>query len=403
MEIVNGQLFWPHTYIKEPHTNPEISPFYDAIIVGGGISGVLSAKALMDEGLKVAILDKGIPGEASTSANTGLLQYSNDVMLHELIEQIGKKDAVRFYELCKTAVDDLEQLSGTMLNKADFIRRPSVYYASRKKHKKKLQKEFETLLRFGFPVDYWGRLVVEKKMGFDKPAALLTYDDAEFNPYKFAHELLKQLKERGLHVFENTPVHVIEDEKEEIVIHTVEGIFHTKKIIYTTGYHELPFGKIKGANIQRSYALVTRPIPNFEGWYEKALIWETARPYLYLRTTVDKRIIIGGLDEKRGKAPGEKKIQKHAKKLLEELHELFPQYDIKADYLYGASFGNSKDSLPFIGEHPERPNHYYLLGLGGNGTVYSMLGAKILADLVMGRENDDAHLVRLDREYGMKK
>ena len=402
MEIVNGQLFWPHTYIKEPHANPEISPFYDAIIVGGGISGILSAKALMDEGLRIAILDKGIPGEASTAANTGLLQYSNDIMLHELIERIGKKDAVRFYNLCKTAVDDLEDLAGTLLNKADFIRRPSVYYASKKKHKKKLQKEFETLLRFGFPVDYWGRLVVEKKMGFDKPAALVTYDDAEFNPYKFVHELLKQLKERGLHVFENTPVHVIEEEKEEIVIHTIEGIFRTKKIIYTTGYDELPFGKIKGMNIQRSYALVTRPIPNFEGWYEKALIWETARPYLYLRTTVDKRIIIGGLDDRKAKAPSEKKIQKHTKKLLDELHELFPQYDIKADYLYGASFGKSKDSLPFIGQHPERPNHYYLLGLGGNGTVYSMLGSKILADLVMGRENDDAHLVRLDREYGMK-
>ena len=27
------------------------------------------------------------------------------------------------------------------------------------------------------------------------------------------------------------------------------------------------------------------------------LIWETARPYIYMRTTVDNRIIIGGLDE----------------------------------------------------------------------------------------------------------
>ena len=164
----------------------------------------------------------------------------------------------------------------------------------------------------------------------------------------------------------------------------------------------MPVGKIRGANIQRSYALVTRPIPNLIGWYEKALIRETARPYLYVRTTVDNRIIIGGLDEKKAKAPGEKKIQKHAKKLLEELHELFPQYEIQADYSYGASFGNSKDSLPFIGQHPGRPNHYYLLGLGGNGAVYSMLGSNMLADLVMGRENDDAHLVRLDREYGMK-
>lgn len=402
MDIINGQLFWPTTYRKQPHTNPEISPFYDVIIVGGGISGVLTAKALIDEGLKVAILDQESPGEASTAANTGLLQYSNDIMLHELIEKIGKKDAVRFYKLCSKAVDKLEELSQTMKNKADFIRRPSVYYASKKRHKKKIQKEFETLLKFGFPVDYWGSFVLKKKMGFDKHAALVTYQDAEFNPYKFVHELLAQLKEQGLDVFEQTPVHVIEDEKDEITIHTIAGIFHTQKIIYTTGYEEVPFGKVKGANINRSYVLVTNPIPNFEGWFEKALIWETARPYLYLRTTVDNRIIIGGLDEKKAKAPNKKRIERHAKKLLEELQALFPEYEVTADYLYGASFGTSKDDLPLIGEHPERPNHFYLLGFGGNGTVYSMLGSKILADLVMGRENDDARLVTPAREDGVK-
>ncbi len=402
MDLINGRLFWPDTYTKKTHTNPEIAPFYDVIIVGGGMSGVLTAKALMDEGLKIAILDKDAAGERSTAANTGLLQYSNDIMLHELIEKIGKKDAVRFYKLCSKAVDELEELSQTMQNKADFIRRPSIYYASRKRHKKKIQKEFETLLRFGFPVDYWGSFVLKKKMGFEKPAALVTYQDAEFNPYKFAQELLAQLKEQGLHVFEQTPVHVIEDEKKEITIHTIAGVFHTQKIIYTTGYEEVPFGKVKGANINRSYVLVTNPIPDFEGWEEKALIWETARPYLYLRTTVDNRIIIGGLDDKKAKAPSEKRIQKHTKRLLEELQELFPQYEVTADYLYGASFGTSKDALPFIGEHPERPNHFYLLGLGGNGTVYSMLGSKIVADLVMGRENEDAHIVTLHREDGVK-
>ena len=401
MEIINGRLFWPTTYIKQLHTNPEISPFYDAVIVGGGISGVLTAKALMDEGLKVAILDKEAPGEGSTAANTGLLQYSNDIMLHELIEKMGKKDAVRFYKLCSKAVDELEELSQTMQDRADFIRRASIYYASKKKHKKQLQKEFETLLTAGFPVDYWNSLVIKKKIGFNKSAALITHQDAEFNPYKFVQELLRQLKEQGLHVFEQTPVHVIEDEKEGMSIHTIAGIFRTQNIIYTTGYHELPFGKVKGTNINRSYVLVTNPIPNFEGWYEKALIWETARPYLYLRTTIDNRIVIGGLDDRKAKAPSEKKIQKHAKKLLEELQGLFPQYEVTAEYLYGASFGDSKDALPFIGEHPERPNHFYLLGLGGNGTVYSMLGSKILADLVMRRENDDARLVTLDREKGI--
>ena len=91
-----------------------------------------------------------------------------------------------------------------------------------------------------------------------------------------------------------------------------------------------------------------------------------------------------------------------AQALLEKLQELIPNETFHAPYRYCASFGESNDNLPFIGQHPMKENHYYLLGYGGNGTVYSMLGAEILADLIMGRKNDDARLVTLDRKYGLK-
>jgi glycine/D-amino acid oxidase-like deaminating enzyme len=62
-----------------------------------------------------------------------------------------------------------------------------------------------------------------------------------------------------------------------------------------------------------------------------------------------------------------------------------------------AVFGESVDNLPFIGKHPTKDRIYYLLGYGGNGTVYSMLGSVILKDLILGRSNKDAEIVKLDR------
>lgn len=402
MDLHAGRLFWPTTLVKEKHTNPPIKPHYDAVIVGGGMSGLLTAHALMNEGLTVALLEKNEIAAGSTAANTGLLQYSNDIQLQELAERIGEQDAARFYQLCYEAINDLEQIAQTLPDNANFIRRPSICFASKLKDAKKLQNEFDMLTKHGLPAEYWNKHIISERLPFEAAGALYTKNDAEINPYKFVVHLAEQLKKKGLDIFEKTMLNIIEDEGTQIVLHTIEGIFHTKRLVYTTGYGKLPYGKVKGANINRSYAIVTEQKQNFSGWYENALIWETARPYIYMRMTTDQRVIFGGLDEGKAKpVKKEQKIEKMADKLLDRLHELIPNETFTAPYQYCATFGESNDHLPFIGQHPQQPNHYYLLGFGGNGTVYSMLGSKILADLVMDRPNEDARIVTLDRKHGL--
>ena len=52
-----------------------------------------------------------------------------------------------------------------------------------------------------------------------------------------------------------------------------------------TGYEAL-FGKKerKNTTVDTSYAIVTNEIDQFEGWHERSLIWETARPtYIFER------------------------------------------------------------------------------------------------------------------------
>lgn len=69
------------------------------------------------------------------------------------------------------------------------------------------------------------------------------------------------------------------------------------KVIVAAGYEGLEFKKEKNATLISSYAVVTNPVEDLSSWYKRTLIWETARPYIYMRTTADNRIIIGGLDE----------------------------------------------------------------------------------------------------------
>lgn len=400
MDLHNGSLFWPTTLNGEKviKGRREIDQHYDAVIVGGGMSGALTAFTLAQEGLHIAIVDKREMAAGSSSANTGLLQFSNDIMLHELIDQIGEEKAVKFYKLCQKAVDQLEGVSDTVLRDTDLIRRKSICYASTKEHVQKLQKEYEALKKHGFPAEYWTEEEMKEHLPFQKPAALITYGDAEVNPYLFIQGILEYLELKGVHLFENAEAKEVEENKDGILLHTSIGSFSASNIIYATGYDTIPIDEKIGSDINRSYAIATEPIDDLSSWEDRAMIWETKRPYLYLRTTADNRIIAGGLDEDKPEAPqSEEWIMNRGKKILHELRKLFPELPIEIAYAWGASFGESLDNLPFIGKHPHKERQYYLLGYGGNGTVYSMLGSHILRDLILDRPNEDAELVKLDR------
>ncbi|ATP40149.1 hypothetical protein CSE16_08855 [Solibacillus sp. R5-41] len=223
-------------------------------------------------------------------------------------------------------------------------------------------------------------------------------------PYKFVNGIWQLVESMGVHLVEYTDVTGVSDGNGRLLIATSKGDFQADKVLYTTGYETPPVGKRVGANINRSYVIVTKPIAQSPIWHENALIWETKNPYLYLRTTVDNRIIVGGLDEEQAEVPhSDKLIIKRCDQLKKQAQALFPDLPIEIEFSYCATFGDSIDGLPFIGEHPTKKNHYYLLGYGGNGTVCSMLGSKILAELMTGKVHPDAHIVQPKRTSSLIK
>lgn len=408
MKLHTGNLYWPTTLHVKPLPKPTKKAHYDCIIVGGGISGLLVAYKLIEQNLSVALLERHEIAQGSTAANTGLLQYANDRILSEFIQQIGEEDAVAFYKLCYAALNDLEKVAEQLPEKADFIRRPSIFFASSDEDIQKVQLEFEALKKHAFDVQLWDEQAIQEKGFQGSKAALISEGDAEVNPYKFTNYLAAYLCEKGLHIFEQTDVLNVQNVTEQsaratsvtniqpqIHVHTSTGTFIGDRIVYTTGYTSPPYDEVKGALVNRSYVVVSEPLPETQNWYRNALIWESASPYLYLRFTEDNRMIIGGRDEET-EIPSFniQKIEDRAKQLIEDAKQYVPNLQVSPRYSYCASFGESANDLPFIGEHPEQKNHFYLLGFGGNGTVYSMIGANMIRDLISKNTNSYTDLFK---------
>lgn len=400
VNLHNGELYWNTTEYKETRKNDKKPPAasYDIIVIGGGMSGALSAYTMKKKGLSVALIDKDLIGHGSTSANTGLLQYSNDIMLHELAQQIGEEDAVLFYKACRRAVEQLKEVAAELEHDCSFHSRKSLYFASEKSDAERLRKEFDMLQRHGFEVEYWDRKTIEQHYPFSKEAALITFGDAEVNPLLFSQGVIDKARDMGVDLFEKVDIIAYSDGADCVKLETSAGNFSAGQIIFAVGYDNAPFLTQKRLELNRSFVVTSSPIKDLGEWKDRALIWETQRPYLYLRTTDDNRIIAGGLDEPFSEDGGSRAhLAKRSAELAQQIKALFPMYAFETDFSWSAAFGESGDQLPFIGRHPQKGRYYYLLGYGGNGTVYSMLGSELLLDLIQGRPNRLAGLLKIGR------
>src|SRR6185503_728109 len=112
MKLSSG---YPYSLIKNgllySYPKLEKNEKADVLILGGGISGALTAHYLVQEGIDCTLIDARSIGLGSTCASTSLLQYELDIPLYKLIQMIGIKGAVRSYKLGETAIIKLISLA----------------------------------------------------------------------------------------------------------------------------------------------------------------------------------------------------------------------------------------------------------------------------------------------------
>ena len=400
MNLSAGLPFWliknglPFDYPKlEKSTKTEVT------ILGGGISGALIAYHLINAGISCLVADSRSIGLGSTCSSTSLLQYEIDTSLHELADKVGYRNAVRSYELCSQAIDKLQQIAGK-INFPDIQHKKSLYYAAYKKDKAFIKKEFAIRKENGFSVRWLDENSLHKLYGFIAPGAILSEQGGQTDAYTFAHALHQYSIKKGLRVYDRTKIVSIKHAKNGIILKTENGsVIKTKKLVYATGYEVVEFIDKKLVDLKSTYAIISEQINgtgNF--WKDNSLIWNTADPYLYLRTTNDKRIIVGGRDEAfTHPAHRDNLIKKKTTQLVNDFNKIFPGISFNPEFSWAGTFGSTADGLPFIGAYKKRPDSFFSLGFGGNGITFSLIAAGIITDLIRDKKNKDAALFSFER------
>jgi len=267
----------------------------EVAIIGAGISGALVAWQLGQAGIRCVIVDKRHVGMGSTAATTGLLQYETDAPLTELIDKVGYRQACDSYLLCSEAIDQLETLC-KKFSLAEFARRPSLQYASFKKDVPCLKKEYELRRSIGLELDWLEKENIASRYGFEKAAGVLSRQGAVVNAYGLTHALLKKCP--GLAIYDRTDITRINYQKRGVELLTADDRrIRARKLVIACGYESGNYLPKRIDTLYTTYALVSEPFAEKKLWFQNSLIWETARPYLYFRTTLDNRIMMGGKDD----------------------------------------------------------------------------------------------------------
>ncbi|WP_254075589.1 NAD(P)/FAD-dependent oxidoreductase [Paenibacillus tritici] len=246
----------------------------------------------------------------------------------------------------------------------------------------------------GFKVDLLDAQRIASLYPFQKEAALYYYEDAEMNPLKFVYGLLEKAQSQGGKIYEDTEITGRRFEQEYALFYTKEHReIRARHVIIAAGYEDSDFKTEKNATLASSYAVITKPVADLSSWPKRTLIWETARPYVYMRTTPDNRIIIGGMDKDTPFATTrDSKIPASRDKLLEAFKTLFPDIPAQPEYYFGAFYGGTHDGLPVIGRYEDYPHCYILMAYGDNGTVYNGVLAKVVSDSILKGSSPDLDL-----------
>ncbi len=366
----------------------------DAVVVGGGITGVTAAYLLKKAGKSVAVIERGRCGGVDTACTTAHVTCVTDKRLHQLVDSFGKERAKAAWDAGLAAMDQIysniqnEELACEFKWVPGYLHAP--LGAKGDAGRKAFERDAQLANEFGFRADF-----LDSIPEIGAPGVRFAHQ-AKFHPLKYAGGLLRTLPGRGCHVFEQTAMEEVEEKP--LAVRAGRHKITCDYLVLATHNPLMGKANILSATLLQtklalysSYAIGARIAP---GLWPEASFWDTAEPYHYLR--IDRRrgfdyAIFGGADHKTGQ-------QIETERAYKELERVFRQLvpSARIDHRWSGQVIETPDGLPFIGELGR--DQFVATGFAGNGMTFGTLAGMMAVDHLLGRKNPWRDLFAVNRK-----
>ena len=335
----------------------------DAVIIGGGIAGLLCAHFLCERGIDTVVIEKDRICGGQTKNTTAKITSQHGVCYSRLIKNFGIDGASAYAKSHEEAIRKFEDIIRDLNIDCDFEILPSYLYAV--SDDKIVEDEYESAKKLGISC----RMTSHTSLPFAVKSALEFENQAQFHPLKFLDGITKNLK-----IYENTEAAEV---RENTVI-TNRGSIKAKHIVVATHF---PFINVPGyffarMHQSRAYAVAASGAENLGGMYYGAdggYSFRNSGDYL----------IIGGGEHR----TGENSEGGRFAELEAAAKRFFPDYNISAKW-------SAQDCVPidevlYAGLYsPSTPDMYVITGFNKWGMTGAMVGANVVTDIITKRGSE---------------
>jgi len=370
----------------------------DVCVIGAGISGISTAYELVLQGKNVVLIDARDVISGETGRTSGHLSNALDdgyVNIKSKHKESGAKSAAESHTW---ALNHVGEVAGKLEIDCEYRKVPgykiSQYSRDDKSHAKDVEgikAEVELAAQIGVDVEYKEGLAVKGWDGTtDQRDGAIFSNQAAFHPTLYLVGVLKWLKQqRNFQCYTFTRIVSLEESGTNVLLKTEQGQeIHCQYAVEATAVPLQKLSIIVEMACHRTYCIAAR-IP--KGSVEDCFIYDTADPYKYVRLTEcddkDDYMIVGGGDHKVGQGD----TSGHFEELEAWARERFTSIK-SVDYKWSGQVWEPVDYVGFIGKNQGCERIYVVTGDSGNGLTHAVLGSRLIADQICGKQNPWAGL-----------
>ncbi|MFM7011684.1 MAG: NAD(P)/FAD-dependent oxidoreductase [Betaproteobacteria bacterium] len=364
----------------------------DVVIVGGGFAGLSTALELRKRGADVIVLERRFAGYGASGRNAGYLAGGQGLDYHMFMKRLERSQVSSIIGYFEEGVRYVERRLNEYDIECDYHQSGLIRAGIHPTQEKLLRANMELGIELGAPAEFLDNTAMRAR-GIP-PAFLFGYatpGGGTLNPGKYVQGLRRAALERGVRIFENSPL-ISWSNGPTIQCRTPKGMASAPYMVIAANAFAPGLGLLRDKIVPlRVSAIETEPLtpaqraslgwPNREGITTQHFVMEshrlTARNTLVLTT---KR-----LGYAYGSSTPEAADTGTYQKLEIALRDRFPTLnDVGVASSWSGYISFAYDGLPVVGVDGEHNNILYTGGCSGHGVGSQSLVGLVLAERISG-------------------
>jgi glycine/D-amino acid oxidase-like deaminating enzyme len=363
------------------------------VIVGGGLTGCLTAYALAASDVKVVLLEATRLGLGASGRGPGIVQAEASSSFRELEESHGRRAARGMFEASRRAVLELAAAVRRLgiragLEVHDALRLAQPYGTD----DKALRREAALRKDAGLEAVALKPSAAVRASGIERsPGGIRFHEWGQADPFRLVQGFARAAIEREATLFERSPVKRIKMARKHVDVHVEGGVIAAETVVICTGEPTDLFRSLKRhVRFDERYAVLTEKAPSavrkqLPG--ANTIVTDTQDPPFQMRWYDDRLLVAGADQERTSQRARDKVLVQRTGELMYELLRRYPAISgLMPTHGWDMPIAKSADGAMLAGPHRNHPRHLFAWATR-HDPAQAFLASRIVLRHVLGESD----------------